>query len=109
MYKYTIHICTKTSLNVSLTCSWGFLHPSGLPQNIATIKTFFFYTNYHKLVHNGEHDNINREGNKEVRNREKQNGSAVKYASKSVIAPAAVLDHTAYFSGSVAIKKAFEC
>lgn len=72
MYKYTVHICTKTSLNVSLTCSWGFLHPSGLPQNTAMIKVFFFYTNYHKLVHNGEHGNINREGNKEVTNREKQ-------------------------------------
>lgn len=41
MYKYTIHICTKTSLNVSLTCSWGFLHGSGLPDT-AMLTWFFF-------------------------------------------------------------------
>lgn len=40
MYKDTIHVCTKTSLNISLASFWGFLHPSGLLQNTVMLNTF---------------------------------------------------------------------
>lgn len=65
----------------------------------------FFYTNYHKLVHNGEHDNKQgkNQGSYEQR---KAKRSVVKYqANQSLLQ---LLDHAAYFSGSIAIKKDLE-
>lgn len=87
MYKYTIHTRTKTSLNVSLACFWGFLLPSGLSQNIAMLKTLVFSTPVITNQFTTVSVTTDKQGSY---NNKQQNGSVVKNAIKAgVIAPAA--------------------
>lgn len=57
------------------------------------LKTFVFYTNYHKPVHNGECDNryARKQGNC---NTEKQDGLVVKNASKIRVIALAAAPHS---------------
>lgn len=66
-YKYTIYICTKTSLTFPLFVPGAFYINQSFFKIQQCLKLFlsfsffffpvFFSTSYHKLLHNDEHDN----------------------------------------------------
>lgn len=62
-YKYTIYICTKTSLTFPLSVPGAFYINQSFFKIQQCLKPFFFFflvffsANYHKLLHNDEHNN----------------------------------------------------